>query len=342
MVACIITISRVYFMRNKFRRLNFALAAGFLYASVFGCLSACKPAATTASIRFGYIAADQLHSPAVMIMKERKLLEAAGFSVEWKEYLTGAYVMQDVASDAVDYAACGAVPIMVAHANNDKMAIIAGANREGSSLVVKPSIAELGDLDGGIIGIPGHGTIQDAMAARIMKENSIYFKRVTVDVSEMPNILENGDIDGFIAWAPYPANAVLNGVGRELLTSRDMMPDHQCCVLVTKESTLKDNRKTAKKLLEIYLDAMGWFLGHPEESRKLLAKYTGLDEAVISLAGDTVNYVYPPYCNADSMLTMAEGLVETGRISIDESDLATFVDSLYHPELLDEIIKGSE
>ena len=43
----------------------------------------CPAFAAPKAIRFGYIAADQLHSPAVMVMKERKLLESVGFAVEW-------------------------------------------------------------------------------------------------------------------------------------------------------------------------------------------------------------------------------------------------------------------
>lgn len=49
-----------------------------------------------------------------------------------------------------------------------------------------------------------------------------------------PNMLEllnSGEIDGFVAWEPYNAQAVLNGLGKYLLKSADIWDDHPCCVL---------------------------------------------------------------------------------------------------------------
>jgi NitT/TauT family transport system substrate-binding protein len=289
-------------------------------------------------IRFGYPAADQLHSPALMVMKEKKLLEAAGFTVKWSEFLAGSYAMQDMAAEALDFAACGGAPIMVAHAQGVKLAILAGSNQEGSSLVVNNSIKTVKDLDDKRIGTPGIGSIQDAMAARMAADNDIRVNRKSMKVSEMPRFLQGGEIDGFIAWEPHPASAVAHGFGHELLTSRDMMPGHQCCVLVTRESIVQNNPGTVEKVMKVYLEAYKWFLDNQDESMKMIAKATGISEDVIRQAIKTVEYPYPPYCNVASMHSLAQDLIETDRITnVKATELAHFLESLYHPEFLERI-----
>jgi NitT/TauT family transport system substrate-binding protein len=319
-----------------FRKYKYVLTLSIfcLAAFLFFTLTGCKAATPEKTIRFGYIAADQLHSPAVMVMKEKKLLEAAGFAVEWHEYLAGAHVMQDMALGAIDFASCGVVPIMISHSQGAKLAIIAGANQEGSSLVVADSITTIADLDGARIGTPGHGSIQDAMLAQLAKTYDIQIRRMAMEVADMPLFLKNGEIDGFIAWAPHPAKAVAQKYGHELLTSQNMMPGHQCCVLVTTESILDEDPETANKLLQVYLDAYKWFMDNQDESVKLLAKNTGIAEDIIRQALPTVNYSYPPYCNESSLQTMAQSLIETGRITLKEEDLEPFLESLYQPQLL--------
>lgn len=323
---------------TKKHRVIVSLCACLAACMLMCALAGCGRAAPKKLIRFGYIAADQLHSPAVMAMKEKKLLEAAGFDVEWKEFLAGSYVMRDMEEGAIDYAVCGAVPVMSSYANDNKLAIVAGANQEGSSLIVNDSIRGAADLNGAKIGTPGHGSIQEAMVSRYAGENGVDIKFAALDVTDMPLFLEKGEIDGFIAWAPHPAKALSGGIGHELLTSRDMMPGHQCCVFAVKESALLGDRDTVKKVLQIYLDAYKWFLENRDESVRLMSKYTGADPAVIRQALDTVNYVYPPYCNEESMAVMARSLIDSGRIAIREADLPAFLDGLYQTGLLDEIV----
>ena len=60
-------------------------------------------------IRVGYLVADQLHFPAIMVMKERNMLEKEGYTVKWSEFLAGSYVMQEMASGSLDFVSCGAV-----------------------------------------------------------------------------------------------------------------------------------------------------------------------------------------------------------------------------------------
>jgi len=317
----------------------------FLLASITGCAPISQGAvgpgnASGKTIHFGYITADQLHSPAVMIMKEKKLLEAEGFNVIWHEYIAGTHAIQDMVSGKIDFASCGVTPIIISRSQGAGPVILAGSNREGSSLIVADDIKSILDLDGKTIATPGPGSIQDAMATLLAMENGITIRHTTIEVTDMPVFLKKGEIDGFIAWAPHPAYAVSQKLGHELLTSGDILPGHQCCVLAAMEDSVKNGRDTVYKVLEVYLDAYVWFLENPEESIEIMVKTTGINEKIIHRAISTVNYTYPPYCNADSIKSMARSLAEAGRIIINTDTPDTFVESIYLPELMDAITAG--
>ena len=311
------------------------LPAAFLISSVLLFTPGCSAPGQAKTIRFAYIAADQLHSPAVMVMKEKKYLEKAGYKVEWSEYLAGSHIMQDMANGAVDFACCGAAPVIVSESQGNGCSIIAGSNQEGSSLVVGGSVQTVKDLDGKKIATPGHGSIQEMMLAKTAKEAGVEITYAAMEVSNMPLFLQKGEIDGFIAWAPYPAKAVSQGIGRELLSSHSMMSGHQCCVLVVKDSVLDGDPQAAEDVLKAYLKAYEWFMDHRKDSIKLIAKATGTDEKTIGLAIETVTYAYPPYFDGESIRAMAEGLAEAGRINVKPGEMDSFVESLCCCELLE-------
>ena len=290
-------------------------------------------------INFGYLVADQLHNPAPMIMKEMKLLEAEGLKVKWGEFLAGANLMQYMASGEVDFGTCGAVPTMITRGQGIDVVILAGSNTEGSSLIVNDAIKTVKDLDGKKLGTPGIGSIQDAMIDGVARTNNIKILHKNIKVSDMPIFLKKGEIDGFIAWAPHPSRAVALGYGHILLTSHDMMPNHQCCVLVAQGGLLKSDPETVRKVVHAYLKAFEWYREHPDETIAMMAKCTGMEEKIVRMAMQTVVHPYPPRADVPSVKLMADGLVQSGKIQAGViTNLDDFVAGLYHPEFLEEQI----
>jgi len=310
------------------------LALAVTFALILGLQSPAN--AQEKEIRFGYLVADQLHSPAVMIMKEKKMLEAAGFKVAWREFLAGSYLMQDFASGQIDFGSLGAVPVLITRGQGVDVVILASANTEGSSIVVKDSIKTAKDLNGKSLGTPGIGSIQDALVDMVARKENIKILHKHMKVSDMPLFLKKGEIDGFIAWAPHPARAVDLGYGHELFTSHDLLPDHQCCVVVTKGAMLKNDPETVKKVMNVYLRACEWYQANRDEAIAMMVQKTGMKEEVIREALKTVKNPFPPYCNVPSLKFQAEGLVEGGKIQKDViTNMDDFIKQTYHPEILE-------
>jgi hypothetical protein len=117
-----------------------------------------------------------------------------------------------------------------------------------------------------------------------------------------------------------------------------MMTGHQCCVLTTTEKTMENDIETVQKLLEVYYDAYKWFRANQDESIRMMARAIGKSEDIIRKAIITVNYPYPPYCDVINMRSLAQTLIEIGRITtVRNEDLSSFIESLYHPGLLEKI-----
>ena len=290
-------------------------------------------------INFAYLVADQLHEPAPMIMKEKKLLEAEGLKVKWGEFLAGAFVMQHMASGEIDAATCGAVPTMITQGRGVDVVMLASSNLEGSRIVVADHIKKVKDLDGKKIGTPGIGSIQDAMVDMVARKNNIKIMHKHMKVSDMPIFLKKGEIDGFIAWEPHCSRSVLMGYGHFLLTSHDILPGHQCCVLVVQGKLIRNEPDTVRKIMRAYMRGMGYLITHPEESKELMVKYTQLSTKVVDMALPTVKHVYPPYVNVPSLKVMAEGLIKGGKIEKTRvPDIDKFVAKSYDHSFINEYL----
>ncbi len=64
------------------------------------------------------------------------------------------------------------------------------------------------------------------------------------------------------------------GYGHEILTSHDIMPEHQCCVLVTNGDLMKKDPELVRTVLKTYLKAYDWFLNNTDEAIAIMAAKT--------------------------------------------------------------------
>ncbi len=120
-------------------------------------------------VRIGYLTAD-LHQLALYVAVREGYLDETGMDYELKQYKNGVAVMEAFKAGEIDVAYLGGAPATLKRINdNIKIRIIAGANNEGSAIVVQKDINSIEDLKGKTIAIPGYGTVQDFLL-RIVAE----------------------------------------------------------------------------------------------------------------------------------------------------------------------------
>ncbi len=126
----------------------------------------------------------------------------------------------------------------------------------------------------------------------VTEEKTLYI--VNLPPSTMLDQLKAGDIDGFIAWEPFNAEAVVSGYGKYLIQSGEVWPNHPCCVLAVSDS-YKDDR-VIEALVWAHIKATR-FINDPANHDRVVEyamEFTGKDRDVVELAISNIKYVEYP------------------------------------------------
>lgn len=149
------------------------------------------------------------------------------------------------------------------------------SHRSGSTIVTnkKAGIEKIEDFKGKTILIPYHLSFHHIVIDKICKEKGLEVgagKDVvfeTVAPSQIKEFLgydENGDIGGFIVAEPYGSQVVKEGIGKELALSKDIWPDHPCCVVIVRNEILEKHEEALEELTTSFVKS-GFFVGKNSE-----------------------------------------------------------------------------
>lgn len=279
-------------------------------------------------VKMGYLQND-LHQLAAFVALEKGLYKKHGVQVEVAGvFRAGPEEMTAFAARSLDFGYVGQAPATTAVANKvADVKLLAQANLEGSAIIVRRDsrIQDVRALSGMTVAIPGYSTVQDFLLRKALDKHSIDVKKVNIIVikpPEMIGLLQKGEIDAIIAWEPFNAKAVIMGVGRILITSTDIWPNHPCCAVIADSKLLRENPKEIVRLIAVHLEATRFIRKNPDEAVRIAVKYTGMDEATIRLALTTIKFSYE--LNIDGAREYVEFLSRFGYIK--EKDARGFID----------------
>ncbi|MEN3017118.1 MAG: ABC transporter substrate-binding protein [Candidatus Methanosuratincola petrocarbonis] len=289
------------------------------------------------TIRIGHLTGD-LHHLALFVAINQGYFEQYGIKIQLKEYVNGPSLMQDFLAGELDFAYVGAPPAISARAKalsdpkSHLPVVIASVNLEGSAIVTEAGIDTPQDLNGKTIGTPGTGTIQDIMLSMFLKETNITLTKSPMSISTLPLEFSKGTIDGFIGWEPAPSIAVVQSGAHVLLTSYDLMPNHQCCVLVVSDKYLEAHQDIVQKFAQVHKMANQYILNNPESAKQIAMNVTGHSSDIIELALSHIVYTSTP--DPASMKTFLHSMIDLGvvtTVSHDQVDafINAFIDTRF-------------
>lgn len=297
---------------------------------------------TPANIRIGYLQGD-LHQLSLQVAQSQGYFTQRNLNVTIYQYLSGPTLMQAFVAGDLDFAYVGVPPAMQAYAsaivnpNATQYPIIIGSvNQEGSALVVNPDVIEsLAQLNNSIIATPGIGTIQDVLLSIYATANNL---TITHYPSTNPQLIQKFEthnpviIDGFIAWEPTPSQGVILANGTVLLTSHNILPNHQCCVLVVSDKYFAAHPDVVSRMVDAHNAAMDFIAANPTQAKQVAINYTGLSADIINMAFN--NVLYSKTVNVDSIRTFLIAKIQLGQIttvnmSQVDSFLSGFISSQY-------------
>ena len=123
------------------------------------------------------------------------------------------------------------------------------------------------------------------------QQNAVYV--IKMSPPDMVEQLKLGQIDGFVAWEPFPSKAVVNGYGEVLLNSSQIWKNHPCCVVAVRDG-LDD--EVVKAIVIAHIKATR-FINNPENKQKVLKhaiEFTGLDEKTVEMALKNIRFIEFP------------------------------------------------
>jgi NitT/TauT family transport system substrate-binding protein len=297
-------------------------------AVVLSCLvalaAAVVPAAAAEKLRLGYLRSD-LHHLAAWVGIEKGFFRDEGLDVEVAGiFNAGAEEMSAFASKSLDVGYLGMAPSITGVANRAASVKAAAlANAEGSAIVVRAdsTARDLKDLTGKTIAIPGYASVQDFLLHRALEAAKVApeaVKIIVIKPPEMIGALETSQIDAFIAWEPHATKAVTKGVGRVLLRSSQIWPNHPCCVVVFEADVARGRPAVVQAFLKAHARATAFILANPDEAVRIGVQYSGMDEATVRAA--LGNIVFRTELERAPVLEYASYLTRLGYIKQTDPD----------------------
>jgi NitT/TauT family transport system substrate-binding protein len=261
--------------------------------------------------------------------------KANGLTLDRKEYNAGAFLLQAIAAGEVIAGTCGNNPTILAKAQGLDVKIVGRSNMEGSVLIVGPDIKSPKDLNGRKVGTPGVAAIQDTLMLRYEQKNGIKTEHVFMKVTDMPTMLRNKEIAGYIVWEVTGHAGLGMGGGRVLATSHDITPGHECCALVASGKFLRDDPDGAQRLVKTFAQGLKYVVDNPAELVPVVARRDGLAEDLARRALANVKYAYPPVNDPADLTTVVESLLASGKLERKQvPDTRKFVEDLLDNRLV--------
>jgi NitT/TauT family transport system substrate-binding protein len=293
------------------------------------------------NVRIGYLLGDIHHLP-LAVAFEKGFFKDAGINVEEVgPFDAGPALMDHLAANEIDMGYVGISPVILSAARKTEVTIVAGVNLEGSALITEKSITNVSDLKSKKIAVPASGSIQHILMGMLLSQNNMSSKDIevlagTIKVDHMLESLKSGSIDGYFVWEPFVASSVISGAGTVLVDSKDIWPNHPCCVIVTRNDFLKNNDKVVNAVVKAHLRAIDFIAENPTEAKIIAQEYTGLAPDVIDIAFKRIKYVAS--VDNDSIEKIVREIIALGESDViepiisstDIPDVDTFVNKIVY------------
>jgi NitT/TauT family transport system substrate-binding protein len=261
-------------------------------AAITGCS---RGTPDTKAIRLGYLQSDLHHLPAFVAI-ENGFFEDEGLKVAVGGiFRAGPEEMSAFAAEELDVGYVGLAPAATAALNGvADISILSQVNIEGSAVVCRPNdCSTLAQLRGKTVAIPGHATMQDCLIQKGLLSAGLTPRDLRLMVLKPPEMLQAmtaDNIDCYIAWEPYPAQAVSTGAGEILARSSELWKEHPCCVLIASGNFARTRPEDTAKLIRAHRRACRFIAEHPIDALAIAVRYTGMSHDTITEAMAHMRY----------------------------------------------------
>lgn len=174
-------------------------------------------------------------------------------------------------------------PREVAEGLPGKMFLLSDVSFGADGLVTRSDILRIQDLRGKKIAFT-HGTASDFMLSKALERGGLRRSDVILidldDPTKALAALTSGEVDAALSWEPLMSQAVRDGKGKILFTSREV-PDMILGVFIAKPSLLEDEKRL-HHFVEGWLRSVEYVKQNPDECLPIMARGFGVSVADVA------------------------------------------------------------
>ena len=267
------------------------------------------------------------------------------FDLEMRPYRGWNPLAEDLRSGVID-GACVLAPLAMElfHAGQ-KINVVLQTHKSGSTIVTnkRANINSLEDFKGKAVLIPHYLSVHHLLFDRLLRESGLEIgagKDIVFDVvapSEILEIIEwdeKGKVGGFIVAEPFGSQVVKAGYGDEFKLSKEIWPNHPCCVLAIKEDVIGKNPDAVNELVTSLVASGKFITDSPDAAAEIGATFLSQDVEVIKRVLNnpgrvTYNELFPVIDDFEYIQTY---LTETIQAMSEKINLNRFLDTQFARE----------
>lgn len=262
-------------------------------------LAACSPQSRTEAgggsgkqvLKIGYLSIT--HAAPLYFEKEMDPSKFGSFEIELVKFGSWPDLIDALNTGNIDGASVLAELGMKAKEQGIDLKAVALGHRDGNVVVVDNGINSVRDLKGKTFAIPHKFSTHNILLYQMLQEQGMQLsdlKVVEMPPPEMPAALSEGRIAGYIVAEPFGAKAVAIQKGKVLFQSDELWHDSVCCILVLRNSLIRDHRKAVEEFVQAYAKAGELAEHKDDQAKQVFAKYMNVDEKVLDLSLQWIKY----------------------------------------------------
>lgn len=170
------------------------------------------------------------------------------------------------------------------------------AHKSGSVLVKskKANIQKIEDFAGKTVLIPYQLSVHNMLFHKLLSEKGLKPGRsnekgidVTLEVVapfQMPEAIEydeDGEIGGFIVAEPFGSQVIARGHGEEFYLSKDLWPNHPCCVFVMRNEIIEKHPEAIQEICNSFVKSGLAIDAQPEPAAVIGGNFLSQDKDLI-------------------------------------------------------------
>jgi sulfonate transport system substrate-binding protein len=216
-----------------------------------------------------------------------KDLKSLGYTVKWTEFPGGPQLLEALNVGSLDFGHTGEAPPIFAQAAGAPLVYYANstANPKGEGILVpkNSSIKSLKDLKGKKIALNKGSNVHYLLVKALEKAGISYsdIKTVFLAPADARAAFEKGDVDAWVIWDPFLADAQLATNARILEDGEGLVSNRE--FFLATNQFAKKNPQVLDVIFKELEKTDKWVQENPKEAAKFLAPQIGMSVATLDL-----------------------------------------------------------